>query len=189
MEILIPVLLIFIVGSFFLYNTVRRKYREIIGVGGSYLLATGLILLIALIVAIFSPEMRNSMEGGVVGLIIYIVLALAAVAYLVFVMLIKCKNVAQRIMLPFAVLIMAFGFATRFLASIFLHLPMESGKEEEEEIFPRFIEDDNGNKWELMNHGVDNATYYCQKTSEQRFFYKSDFKEGLSPTGFHRRTY
>lgn len=33
MELLMPVLLIFIIGGFFLYNPLRRKFKGIIGVG------------------------------------------------------------------------------------------------------------------------------------------------------------
>lgn len=186
MELLMPVLLIFIIGGFFLYNPLRRKFKGIIGVGGSYLLATGLLLLIALIASIFSKELRASMEGGVAGLILYIVIALAAVAYLAFIMLTRCQTVGQRIALPFVVLVIAFGFATRLLASIFLHMPMESGKEDEEASFPEFIYDGDGNPWQLLNKGGDNANYYCQKTGETKMFYVSDFVGG-APSGFHCR--
>lgn len=187
MELLMPVLLIFIIGGFFLYNPLRRKFKGIIGVGGSYLLATGLMVLIGLIAAIFSKEARASMDGGVAGLILYIVIALAAVAYLAFIMLTRCQTVGQRIALPFVVLVIAFGFATRLLASIFLHLPMEGGKEDGGEAsFPEFIYDQDGNPWQLLNKGTDNANYYCQKTGETKMFYSSDFDEGFSPSGFHR---
>lgn len=186
MELLMPVLLIFILGGFFLYNPVRKKYSSIIGVGGSYIVAIGLILVISLICAIFSPSMRASMDGGVVGLIIYIVLALLTVAYLAFIMMTRCTTVMQRVMLPFVILIIAFGFATRMLASLVFHLPMESGEKNEFE-FPKYIYDDAENPWELMNSGADNATYHCQKTGEiSKVLYKSDFEYG-APSGFHLR--
>lgn len=186
MGMMLPVLLIFILGGFFLYNPLRRKFRGIIGVGGSYFLATGVMVLIGLIAAIFSKEARASMDGGVAGLILYIVIALAAVAYLAFIMLTRCQTVGQRIALPFVVLIIAFGFATRLMASIFLHMPMESGKEDEEASFPEFIYDGDENPWQLLNKGGDNANYYCQKTGETKMFYISDFASG-APSGFHRR--
>lgn len=186
MEILMPFLLLFIVGGFFLYNPLRRKFKGIIGVGGSYLLATGVLLIISLIGSIFSPDLRASMEGGVAGLILYIVIALAAVAYLAFVMLTRCKTVGQRIALPFVVLVIAFGFVTRLMASIFLHMPMEGGGGSEEASFPEFLYDQDGNPWQLLNQGSDNANYYCQKTGETKMFYISDF-EGGSPSGFQRR--
>ncbi|MGN1127348.1 MAG: hypothetical protein ACI4T6_00165 [Candidatus Flemingiibacterium sp.] len=52
--------------------------------------------------------------------------------------------------------------------------------------FPRFIYDEDGNPWELMSSGTDNARYYCQKTDVCADFYSSDFEYG-SPSGFHRR--
>lgn len=186
MEILMPILLIFIFAGFFLYNPIRKKWRGIIGVGGSYLLATGIMVCVELIAAIFVPSARESMDGGVAGLILYIVLALATVAYLAFVMLTKCRTVGQRVLLPFVVLIIAFGFATRMLASIVFHLPMESGREEEEPSFPQFLYDEDENPWELINAGGDNANYHCQKTGETKTFWRSDFDMG-SPSGFHQR--
>lgn len=186
MEALMPILLIFILGGFFLYNPIRRKWSGIIGVGGSYLLATGMILVMGLIGAIFSASIRESMEGGVAAWIFYIVLALLTIAYLVYVMLTRCTTMAQRIMLPFVVLIIAFGWATRMMASIFLHMPMESGNKEEETEFPKFIYDTDDNPWECINNGLDNANYYCQKTGETRMFYISDFDMG-APSGFYRK--
>lgn len=185
MELLMPIFLVFIVGGFILYNPLRKKYKGIIGVGGSYLVACGLIMLIGLIGAIFSTEIRSSLEGGAVGLILYIVVALVTVLYLAFIMLTRCRTAGQRILLPFAILIIAFGFATRFMASIFLHIPMENGKEEEA-AFPQRLYDMDENPWDLMNAGRDNANYYCQKTGETRMFYISDFDLG-SPSGFHQR--
>lgn len=143
------------------------------------------MVLIGLVVSIFSPSMRASMDGGVAGLILYLAMALLAVGYLVFLMLTRCETAAQRILLPFVVLIIAFGFATRLLASIVFHLPMESGKQEEAS-FPQFLYDDDENPWELLNAGADNANYYCQKTGETKLFYLSDFEYG-SPSGFHLR--
>lgn len=188
MEIFMPFLLILILGGFFLYNPVRKKYSSIIGVGGSYLVATGLMLAISLIGAIFSPSIRSTMDGGIAGLIVYIVLALLTIAYLVFIMMTRCTTVIQRVMLPFAILIIAFGFATRLLAAIFLHMPMESGNNDANDAFefPKFIYDESENPWELINSGRDNANYYCQKTGETRMFYDSDFDIG-SPRGFHQR--
>lgn len=124
------------------------------------------------------------MDGGIAGLILYLAVALLAAGYLVFLMLTRCETAAQRILLPFVVLIIAFGFETRLLASIVFHLPMKSGKQEEAS-FPQFLYDDE-NPWELLNAGGDNANYYCQKTEETKLFYFSDFEYG-SPSGFHLR--
>ena len=126
MEVLMPVLLVFIIAGFFLYNPVRRKYNGIIGVGGAYLVSIGIILAVNLIAAIFVPSIRES-AGGAGAIIAYAVIAVLTILYLVFIMITRCKTVMQRIGLPFAILIMAFGFATRLLGSIFLHLPMENG--------------------------------------------------------------
>lgn len=189
MEILMPFLLILILGGFFLYNPMRRKYSGVIGVLGSYLVSIGLILAVSLIGAIFSADIRGSMDGGIIGLLVYIVLALLAIAYVAFLMMTRCTTVMERVLLPFAIMIIAFGFATRLMASIFLHIPMESGDSDAGRSgysFPQYIYDGNGNPWELMNSGWDNANYYCQKTGETRMFYESDFDMG-APSGFSRR--
>ena len=190
MEVLMPFLLIFILGGFFLYNPVRRKYSGVVGVVSSYFIATGLLLLAGIIGAIFIPSMRSSAGDDVMSAIIMIIIAVVAVLYLIFIMITRCRTVLQRIMLPFAVLIIAFGFATRLMAAIFLHWPMENGKSDADAdataTFPEYIYDHDENPWQLISVGGDNANYYCQKTGETRMFYISDFEYG-APTGFHRR--
>lgn len=185
MEALIPILLIFIFAGFFLYNPIRRKWSGIIGIGGSYLIATGMIVIISLIAAIFSKSARASMDGGVIGFIFYIIIALLTIAYLAHIMMTRCNTVAQRIMLPFVVLILAFGWASRMMASIFFHMPMESGQQPSGFTFPQYLYDDDSNVWELMNDSGDNASYYCSSTGGNAHFYDSDFDP--VPKGFHTR--
>ena len=190
MEVLMPIMLIFVLGGFFLYNPVRRKYSGVIGVVGSYLTATGLIMTMMIIAAIFIPSMRDTLDGDIASVIISIVFVVATVLYLVFIMITRCKTILQRIMLPFAVIIIAFGFATRLMASIFLHLPMENGKSNDgaTSVFPKYLIDSDGNTWELMNGGYgDNAEYYCSKYSGTRSVHISDFQDGGLPAGFYRR--
>ena len=99
------------------YKAFRRKYAGIIGVGGSYLILLGLMLLVTGIVQLIKGAPSQS------ELVITLVLAALAMLYLVFVIVVKCKTVAQRIFLPFVAIFIAVGFIWRLLAAIVLRIP------------------------------------------------------------------
>ena len=52
--------------------------------------------------------------------------------------------------------------------------------------FPRYLVDYDGNTWELMNSGTDNANYHSSATGETRYVTATEFDCGL-PSGFYRR--
>lgn len=169
--------------GFFAYNSLRRKYAGTIGVGGSYIILLGVMLLfssIGQIIGAISGESNVSALEIVLG----VVVMLLCLGYMVFVMLTRCETVAQRILLPFAACLIGFGFIWRLLASIVAHVPMESG-EHAEGAFPAILYDPSENQFRLLNEGGDNATYYCDKTGQQILFYKSDLADGL-PNGWRR---
>ncbi len=64
-------------------------------------------------------------------------------------------------------------------------MPMESGRQTEGAAFPSVLYDNYENRFELLNAGGDNATYYCQKTGQQVLFYESDLADGV-PNGWRR---
>lgn len=185
--LLIAAVALMLVG-FFGYNPIRRKWAGIIGVGGAYIITLGIMLGVSLIGALIGAIFGGSTGGAdAIEVILVVVFAVLCLGYMVFVMLTRCQTVAQRIMLPFVSLLIGFGFCWRLLAAIFLHMPMESGKESNDGFtFPQYIYDQADNRWELMNSGGDNANYYCPKTNETKMFYRSDFDLG-SPSGFHQR--
>lgn len=43
-------------------------------------------------------------------------------------MLVRCNSAKQRILLPFAAILIGLGFCLRFLGALIFHIPMESGK-------------------------------------------------------------
>lgn len=177
-------LLMAIVGTI-TYGKVHRKYEGIMGAPGAYFITIGFFMLAGAI-----GELVNKISGkpsmATTGeIVMSLVVLLAAVAYAV-IAIIRCDTVAQRIFLPLAALLLAFGWAWRFLLSILLHVPMGGSNEETAPAFPQFIYDSSDNPWELINNGTDNANYYCQKTGETRNFHITEFQDG-SPSGFYRR--
>lgn len=52
--------------------------------------------------------------------------------------------------------------------------------------FPNHLIDYDGNTWDLMNSGSDNANYYCSATGQTRYVHATEFDCGL-PSGFYRR--
>lgn len=182
--LLIAVAIALMLVGFFGYNPLRKKYAGIIGVGGSYIVLLGVMLLVSSIGQIFASISGES-NISALEIILGIVVMLLCLGYMVFVMLTRCETIAQRIMLPVVACLIGFGFCWRLLAAIVFHMPMESGKQESSS-FPKYLYDDSDNRWELINQGGDNANYHCHKTGETRMFYISDFDLG-SPSGFYQK--
>lgn len=106
------------------FNPLRRKMSGIIGVGGSYLILAGVMLLVMLLSSLFSGAGlgESAFEG-----IIAIIFLLLCIAYTVYVMLVRCNSVKQRILLPFAAVLIGLGFCLRFLGALIFHIPMGNG--------------------------------------------------------------
>lgn len=189
--ILAILLAVFVIWGFVGYNSLRKKWAGIIGVGGSYAILIGVICIVMLIGGLVSVLGGGSSGAdSAVEVVMTIIVALLSMGYMVWVMLTRCETAAQRAMLPLVACLIGGGFCFRALASLVFHMPMESGNDTDDTgfVFPKYIYDQDDNPWELMNSGADNANanYYCQKTGQTRFFYKSDFNLG-SPSGFHQR--
>lgn len=60
--------------------------------------------------------------------VVSVVFLLLCIAYTVYVMLVRCQTAKQRILLPFAAILIGLGFCLRFLGALIFHIPMESGK-------------------------------------------------------------
>ena len=183
MIILIIAAIAFMFLGLFSYNPIRRKYAGIIGVGGSYVVLLGVMLLFSSVGQIIGTITGKS-NVSALEIVLGVVVMLLCLGYMVFVMLTRCETVAQRILLPFVACLIGFGFIWRFLAAIVFHMPMESGKSAEG-AFPAILYDPGENQFRLLNEGGDNARYYCEKTGQEAFFYASDLADGL-PNGWRR---
>lgn len=164
-------------GSYFAYNALRRKYAGIIGIPGSYFILLTAFLVIGLIRGIFTGGFGES----ALELVLTVVIMLAGIAYTVM-MILRCETLADRILLPFAAILIGSGFCIRFVAAIAFHVPMESGKVESAS-FPASMRDSGGDIWELGSHNDVSAEYRCAKTGERREFGIGDFSGGR-PFGF-----
>lgn len=120
--IIVLVLFFGIFGAIF-YNGLRRKVFGVIGVGGSYLATIGIMCFVTLAISLFDKKSHPSVMD-VLGLL---VIGADCVAYLVYIMITRCNSVAQRVMLPFIALFIAFGFCERFLLGMLLKIPMGDG--------------------------------------------------------------
>ena len=169
--------LVYFGGSYFAYNGLRRKYAGIIGIPGSYFILLTAFLVIGLI--------RGIIKGGFgetpLELVLTIVIMLAGIAYAVL-MILRCETLSDKILLPFAAILIGSGFCIRFIASIAFHVPMESGKVESVS-FPPSMRDSSGDIWELKTHNDVMAEYCCGKTGARREFGVGEFSSGM-PFGF-----
>ncbi|HIW74998.1 MAG TPA: hypothetical protein H9684_11815 [Firmicutes bacterium] len=183
MIVLIIAAIVIMVLGFTAYNPLRRKYAGVIGVGGSYIVLLGVMLLFSSIGQIIGSITGKS-NVSALEIILGVVIMLLCLGYMVFVMLTRCETVAQRILLPFVACLIGFGFVWRVLAAIVFHTPMESGKPAQG-VFPDILYDPSENQFRKVNEGGDNARYYCEKTGQEAFFYASDLADGV-PNGWRR---
>lgn len=175
-------ILIFAVFGAIFYNSLRRNWYGVLGVGGAYFIVIGIMLAVTLVASLFSKQ-----ETGMAGaeLVTMIVIAVAALGFMVFVMLVRCNSVKQKILLPLVALLLGFGFAIRLLLAIVLKIPMESGKPAAV-VFPEIIYDPQGEQYRLQSNSGDHADYYCQKTGQTAQFRDVDFEDGL-PGGWYTK--
>lgn len=177
-------LLIFTAVGAIRYNTLRRKWAGVIGVGGSYVVLLGIMLLVSAIATLISVITGNGNSATTGETVMMIIVMLLALAYMVFVMLTRCPTTQQKILLPIVACLIGAGFIVRLLLGIFLHIPMESGKSSEAK-FPEIIFDTQENCFRMTSESGDHADYYCQATGQTVQFYASDIADGL-PNGCRR---
>ena len=157
---------IMIAGGIF-YNKLRVKYYGIIGVGGSYMALIGIMMLVSLIGTLFSGEGFGSAE-----LFVGIIFMIIGVGYLVYVMIVRCNTVMQRVLLPLVAVMIAFGFCWRFVLMLIFKVPMSNGAPAEAAArFPATVIDDQGETWYLMSDSGDHAEYECRKTGARNTFW------------------
>lgn len=168
-----------IFGAIF-YNRLRSNWYGVLGVGGAYFILVGIMLLVALLATLFG---KGEMGAEPVERITLIVVMVAALGYMVYLILARCKSVKQKILLPFAAVLLGFGFALRLVMAIALRVPMSNGKPAAAS-FPAVIYDPQGRQYRLQSESGDHADYYCQKTGERVQFWEADFEDGL-PGGWH----
>ena len=169
MTILIGLAIVLMLAGAIFYNKLRAKVYGIIGVGGSYLAFIGMAVLCALIATPFGGKTFGSTAEIIVG----IVFALIGVGYLLYVMIVRCNTVMQRILLPLIVVMITFGFCWRLLAALIFHIPMSNGAPEQAK-FPAQVEDDKGETWYLQHDSGDHAEYQCRKTGARTTIWYTD---------------
>ena len=182
MPFLIIAAVAFMILGFCAYNPLRRKYAGTIGVGGSYLVLLGIMLLASSVGQIIGTVTGES-NVSALEIILGVSVMILCLGYMVYVMLTRCQTVKQRILLPFAACLIGCGFCWRLLAAIVAHVPMESGKDGT--AFPAILYDPEENQFRLLSDSGDHADYYCAKTGRQVQFYTSDLSDGL-PNGWRR---
>ena len=163
------------------YNGLREKWAGIIGVGGSYVILLGVMLLIGtigtLIKAITGQELGSG-AGEIVGTVIIMLLCLG---YMAVVIVGRCETTAQKVMLPLVACLIGAGFVWRLLLAIVAHVPMAGGGDKAAglEAMPDVIYDPNNYRAAWYKQGTygDHVVYRGPK-GESVTFYKSDIESG-----------
>lgn len=171
------------------FNSLRRKWAGIIGVGGSYIILLGVMLLFAtigtLVKAITGQELGSSV-GEIVGTVIIMLICLG---YMVLVILGRCETTAQKVMLPIAACLIGAGFIWRLLLAIVAHVPMDNSETKSSglEAMPDIIYDTNNARtvWHKQGTYGDHVVYYGPN-GETVTFYQWDI-EGANYKGFALR--
>lgn len=168
------------------YNGLRRKWAGIIGVGGSYIILLGIMLLIASIgtlIKAITGQAVNTSAGEMIGTAL---IAVVCLAYMVLVIVGRCETTAQKVMLPLVACLIGAGFIWRLLLAIVAHVPMDSGETATSALdsMPDIIYDTNNARAVWHKQGVygDHVQYYGPN-GETVTFYQSDI-EGANYKGF-----
>lgn len=169
MAILTGLAIVLMLGGAIFYNKLRAKVYGVIGVGGSYMALIGMAMLCALIASLFGGKTFGSTMEVIIGIIFMLI----GVGYLVYVMIVRCNTVAERVLLPIIAVMIAMGFCWRLLFSLLLHVPMSSGAPETAK-FPAQVEDDKGEAWYLLHDSGDHAEYRCGKTGARTTIWYTD---------------
>lgn len=172
MEILIGIAVVVMLAGGIFYNKLRSAFYGVIGVGGSYMATIGIMFLFACIGALFGGGGFETTE-----LVIGIIFTLIGIAYLAYVMIVRCKTVMQRVFLPLVAVMIAFGFCWRLLFAIIFKIPMGNGAPAESAApkFPAALTDDQGETWELRSDSADQAEYQCRKTGNRITIWYTDY--------------
>lgn len=168
------------------YNGLRRKWAGIIGVGGSYVILLGIMLLfsaIGMLVKAVTGQGVETSAGEIVGTLVVMA---ACLVYMVLVICGRCQTTAQRVMLPLAACLIGAGFIWRLLLAIVAHVPMDNGETGASALdsMPDIIYDTNNARTVWHKQGVygDHVDYYGPN-GETVTFYQSDI-EGSNYKGF-----
>ena len=161
MGVLIGLAVVLMLGGAIFYNKLRAKVYGIIGVGGSYMVTIGIMVLFMLIPSLFGGGFASATEA-----IVAIIFMLIGIEYLVYVMITRCTTVMQRVLLPLIAVMIAFGFCWRFLFALLFKIPMGDGAPAKPK-FPSSVTDDQGEVWTLLSDSGDHADYQCRKTGAQ----------------------
>lgn len=176
MGILIGLAVILMLGGGIFYNKLRAKVYGVIGVGGSYMATIGIMMLVSLISMLFGGQGFDSAE-----LFVGIIFMLIGLGYLIYVMIVRCETVMQRVLLPIIAVMIAFGFCWRFVLMLIFKIPMSNGAPVTQK-FPASLLDDQGETWTLLSNSNDHAEYQCRKTGARTTIWYTDYLN--IPTGW-----
>lgn len=172
-------LMVFTAISTIRYNKLRCRWYGIIGVGGSFLVMFGVMVLFMLVGGLIQDP--SSVTFG--NTFLYWIILAAAIFYVVKLMLTRCYTVKERVMLPLAAVMICFGFIVRLVLGVLTHAPISDGSTSKHG-FPSVLYDDQENEYRLQSDSGDHADYYCSKTGATVQFWEADFRDAGLPAGW-----
>ena len=168
------------------YNGLRRKWAGIIGVGGSYVILLGVMLLFGVIGTLVKAITGQPLGSGVGEIVGTVFVMLACLGYMAMVIVVRCQTTAQKILLPLVACLIGAGFIWRLLLAIFAHVPMDNGATDVSvlDAMPDIIYDTNNARAVYRKQGTygDHVDYYGPD-GQTVTFYESDVK-GANYKGF-----
>lgn len=170
------------------YNGLRRKWAGIIGVGGSYVILLGIMLLVAVIGTLIKAITGQELGSGAGEIVGTVLIMLVCLGYMVLVIVGRCETTAQKVMLPLVACLIGAGFIWRLLLAIVAHVPMDSGESDTSasalDSMPDVIYDTNNGRAVYRKQGTygDHVDYYGPN-GQTVTFYESDVK-GANYKGF-----
>lgn len=167
-------------GAIF-YNPLRKKVDGIIGVGGSYIILLGVMLLVMTIGNLLGLGGEETQTSEVIVAIVFL---LISIAYTVYVMICKCETVMQRVTLPFIATLIGMGFCWRFLMKLFLHVPMAGGSSSSGSAIPQYIYSPKGETYRLTLSDPNRVYYECSRTGDKVQFTLNASDELALPAGW-----
>ena len=168
------------------YNSLRRKWAGIIGVGGSYAILLGVMLLFATIGTVIKAITGQELGSGAGEIVGTVIVMLICLGYMAMVIVGRCETTAQKVMLPLVACLIGAGFIWRLLLAIVAHVPMDSGETKASglDAMPDIIYDTNNARavWHKQGTYGDHVVYYGPN-GDTVTFYQSDI-EGANYKGF-----
>ena len=176
----------FVVASLIMFKKVYAAYAGIMSVGSAYLITVSMIGIIGLLATLFSGKGVAAI-GEVIAFLI-----VAAIGIFKFISAeAKCTSTKQRVLLPFAAIMLAIGVSWKFVYALITHSSMDLGvpdavKEYEDSRdlnnMPNDIYDDNNRRYMLQGVYGDHADYRSEDTGETITLYHTSISGNTANT-------